>query len=264
MLLYLIYLSTGAFVGTMSGLLGIAGGIIIVPILALTFAHANIAAGMEMHMAAGTSLAAVSVTTLFSTYSHNRRHNVLWPLFLKLTPGIILGTIVGGILAYGISTQTLVYIFASFLLLIALYMLIYPEPNSQWQLPSNLVLFFITLAIGITSGLLGLGGGIVIAPLLIVFNIPARAAAGTSAACGIPITIIGSMVYLTMGYFDSGCLSPLQCGYIYWPAAIAVAIAGIAFIPLGAFLSQHLPIIAIKKIFILLLIITAIRMFWNE
>ncbi|CAN5316716.1 sulfite exporter TauE/SafE family protein [soil metagenome] len=263
MLFYLIYILTGAFAGTLSGLLGIAGGIIIVPILALTLAQANGASGLAMHMAAGTSLAAVCITSLFSTYSHNRRHNILWHLVGKLTPGIILGTIIGGLLASTLSSQILVYLFASFLLIIALYMLIYSEANSHWQLPTNLILFFITLAIGIISGLLGVGGGVIIAPLLIVFNIPTRIAAGTSAACGISITLVGTLVYLVIGFVHTGCISLLHCGYIYWPAAVTISVASILFIPLGAFLSNYLPVVAIKKIFILLLIVTAIKMFWN-
>lgn len=260
--LYFIYIATGALVGTMAGLLGIAGGIIIIPVLALTFTHANIANGIEMHVAAGTALAAVSVTTIFSTISHHRRHNILWPLFWTLIPGIVTGTIMGALLAAAFPNKWLATLFADFLLATAIYMLIFPYPRPHWRLPSTLILVLFSIGIGIISGLFGLGGGIIIAPLLITFNVSATHAAGTAAACGIPITIMGSIIYIFTGWLDGHCLSLATCGYINWPAAFAIAIGGIIFIPFGAFLSRHLPVDIIKKLFIILMMLAAIRMFW--
>jgi len=255
---YLLYLATGALAGTLSGLLGLGGGIVVVPALVFILASLGFPQSHIMHVAAGTSLAAMIVTASVSVRSHYRRGNVDWQIVKLLLPGVIIGVIAGALLAGVLTTHVLIIILSIVLLLSALRMF-----YSAKQKPTNkklpvLIIMFCSLLIGLKSGLLGLGGGILIVPLLSFFGVDMRKASGTSAACTLPIAIVGTITFIFTGmHADAG---HLQSGYVYWPAFIGIVIGSALFVPVGAALGAKLNRAVLRRIFAVILVIVAAKL----
>jgi uncharacterized membrane protein YfcA len=212
-----------------------------------------------MHMAAGTSLASMIFTMLAALYSNQQRGLVLWKVAAKLTPGIMLGSILGAFLAGLLSSRALEVCFGIFLLIVVARMLFFSSQPSQHGLPGPLGFGIASVIIGIQSGLLGVGGAFITIPFLTYCNVSIRQAAGTSVALALPITLIGTLIYSVMGSHTMG-LPAWTTGYVYWPAAIVVACFGMLFVKLGSFLSGRLPTHIIEKIFALLLLVMAVRL----
>jgi len=261
MWVYLIYLLIGAFAGSMSGLLGVGGGIVVVPALAFAYSHLGMPAEQIMHIAAATSLAAMIFTTSSSVIAHQRKGGVLWSVWRILLPGILIGTVIGAILASFLPTRLLSILFGVFLLLILIRMFMMVAPPAGRKLPKRIWTFLVSLIIGTKSGLFGVGGGVLTVPFLSYSNIPMRQAAGTSAACGLPIAIIGTISVIFTGHLHNpGGLGPQYFGYIYLPAAIGVAIASTLCSQIGAHFSHRLPTKILKRFFAIFLFVTAINL----
>lgn len=258
---FILFAVTGAIAGTAAGLLGIGGGMIVVPCLAFAFTYMGMDSSSIMHMASATSLAAMLFTASMSTYSHNKREAVIWPVFRQLLPGVILGTIAGILLASVLSTSVLKIIFGIFLLLIAVRMFVAYVPKATRSLPGPLGKFGVAIIIGAKSGLLGVGGGALTVPFLTHCNISIRKAAGTSAACGLPIALAGTISAMVTGWHaDPGAVYTI--GYVFWPAAIIIALFSMGFIFVGARLSHILPVATIKRIFAVVLLLAAINLLY--
>lgn len=258
---YLLFAITGAVAGTAAGLLGIGGGIVVVPCLAFVFTRLGMPHASIMHLASATSLAAMIFTASMSTYSHYRRGAVLWPVFRQLLPGVITGTILGILFASVLSTAVLKIIFGLFLLLIAFRMFFSYKPKASHGLPGPLARFSVAAVIGGKSGLLGVGGGALMVPFFSYCNISIRKAAGTSAACGLPIAITGTISAMITGWYSI----PHEMhtiGYVFWPAALLVAIFSMSFVFVGAKLSYVLPILTIRRIFAVVLLLAAINLLY--
>lgn len=256
---FTIFALIGALTGISAGLLGISGGVIVVPLLAMTFQNFGINGHVVMHMAVATSLAAMVFTAASSTYSHNRRGAVIWHVFWQFLPGIIIGTILGVLFASLLSTQILKYIFVIFLILIAIGMFFSFHVFARHHLPKPLGMSFVGLFIGAKSGLLGVGGGAITVPFLTWASIPMRRASGTAAACGLPIAIVGTISTIYTGWGVTQ-VSHYTLGYVYWPAAMMVAASSMLCVFIGSKLSLLLPTILIKRIFAFVLILAAINL----
>jgi hypothetical protein len=256
---WLPYLALGCIAGLLAGLLGVGGGLIIVPVLALLFQHLGIGGDKLMQLALGTSLATIIATSLSSIAAHQRHGNVLWPILKALTPGIIIGVLCGSWLADQINSDTLRFGFAIFVLIVASQMLLGLQPSSQRQPPGRIGLGGAGSIIGLVSSLVGIGGGTLTTPFLLWHNITLRQAIGTSAACGLPIAVFGSLGYLLVG-LDANQLPANSSGYIYWPAFFGIITTSIMFAPLGAWLTGILPVAVLKKVFALVLVAVAVRL----
>ena len=208
-----------------------------------------------MHMAIGTSLAAMVSTAVFSVISHHRREAVLWPLFWQLLPGLIIGTVMGAILASSLQTLILRNIFGIFLLVVATDVS-RSDDKCDRQLPGGVINSFFGALIGFLSGMLGIGGGAVTIPLLHHYGVPLPKASGTSAAVTFPIAITGAISVIFTGWHVASTI-PHATGYIYWPAAIIIGIFSVAAVSLGSILALRLPVALLQKIFAVLLIIIA-------
>ena len=252
----------GCIAGLLAGLLGVGGGLIIVPALALLFEQQGIAADKLMQLALGTSLATIIATSLSSIAAHHKQGNVQWPTVRSLTPGIIIGVLCGSWLADQINSDTLRIGFAIFVLVVAIQMLLGLQPKAQRQLPGRLALGGAGSIIGVVSSLVGIGGGTMTTPFLLWNNIHIRHAIGTSAACGLPIAVFGSLGYLLVG-LDANELPSGSTGYIYWPAFFGIITTSILFAPLGARLTDLLPVAVLKKLFAVVLVIVAGRLLVN-
>lgn len=254
------YALTGAFAGLMSGILGIGGGMIVVPALAFLFKHnAIIPADSIMHLATGTSLTIMIFTALSTVYSRSKKEPAEWAVYRSMMAGIIIGTIAGVTIAHYLPTNVLAYVFAVFMLLIALKMLLDVHATHDHQFPSSWIHRLVATLIGCKSGLLGVGGGVLIIPYLTYCGVETRKIATISAMCTLTVALIGSIAVSISGY-HSPSLPPLSTGFIYWPAVIWVAIPSMLFAPAGATLAYKLPIQQLKYAFVAILFITAIDM----
>jgi uncharacterized membrane protein YfcA len=253
------YLLSGALAGLMAGLLGVGGGLVIVPALAMLFAWHGFIADSVMHYAVGTSLATIIPTSISSLLSHQRRSSVQWAVVRSMVPGILLGALASAWLAKQMSSAEMALVFAVFVLLVAAKLLLGAKPSPYRQLPGAIGLGVAGSLIGLVSALLGIGGGTLTVPFLLWNQVDIRLAVGTAATIGLPIAIAG-----TLGFIVSGLDAPAQPGYnsgfIYWPAVAGVVLASVPMAPVGARLAHYLPRATLQRVFALLLVVVAVKM----
>lgn len=262
--MFITYLLIGAAAGVLSGLLGIGGGVIVIPALIKVFlAQHIIPADYIMHMAIGTSLAIVIVTASSALYSHAMRRAVRWDFVKAMVPGLILGAIGGAIIADSLSSFYLRILFSVFLFFIGLRLLFAKQSKSSEQKHhSRWVLFFFSILISGLSSILGLGGGILLIPFLIYYRVDFRFIAGTSVACGLIIGVVATASFLTSGLFSAVSI-PSSTGYIYWPAFLGVAVASMLTAPLGVALGHRMPTMLLRRLFGVFLLVMACDMLFT-
>jgi len=253
------YIIIGIAAGILGGLLGIGGGVITVPCLYYAFYLLDYPHVYLMHLAIGTSLAAMIMNTAASTWAHNKRGGVLWDVFKRMAPGFFMGSILGAILVQWLPERGLMIFFGIFLCALAINFWrkapVIEEPN---RLPKTPLLLVWGSAIGCISNILGIGGGTLIVPFLTAFKVPAKKAIGTSAVCSFLITSIGALSYLFLGLRDVHL--PEDVGYIDLPAFITVGIVSFIMAPIGAKWAHELPVSRIRKIFAFVLVATGVSM----
>jgi uncharacterized membrane protein YfcA len=255
---WLLYLGLGAFAGVLAGLLGVGGGLVIVPMLTFIFIAQQMPAEHILHLALGTSLASIMFTSISSLRAHHLRGAVDWFVVRRITPGIMAGTFLGSWVAAQLSTGFLRGFLVVFLYYVAIQMLLNIRPHPHRQLPGRAAMFAVGGLIGGVSSLVGIGGGSMSVPFLIWCNTALRIAIGTSAAIGFPIALAGAAGYVVNGLAVS--LPPHTLGFVYLPALLGVSAASVVTAPLGAKLAHNLPISGLKKIFALLLIVMGTKM----
>ena len=261
--IYFLYICTGAAAGFLAGMLGIGGGLVVVPLLTLIFSiQGDMSPNLAMHVALGTSLSSILFTAVSSSRAHARRKAVLWNYVRGMAPAIALGTLAGSFLAAGMSSSGLKIFFVCFLLAVATQMLVDFYPKERHTPPGMAGLSFAGLAIGGISSLVGLGGGSLSVPFLRWCGVEIHKAVGTSSALSWPIAIAGSIGYIWTGWNQPG-LPAWSLGYISVTATLGIACTSIFFAPLGAKLAHALPVNALRKVFALFLYVTAARMLWS-
>ena len=258
----LLYLGVGAIAGVLAGLLGVGGGLVIVPMLVFCFTLQGLPNEHIMHIALGTSLASIMFTSVSSFMAHHRKGAVNWTVVKKISAGILIGTFGGTWIAAGLSTGFLKGFFVIFLYYVATQMVLDRKPSASRELPGNAGMFSAGGIIGVVSSLVGIGGGSLSVPFMIWCNMPVHNAIGTSAAIGFPIAVAGCIGYLVNG-FKVASLPPFSLGYVYLPALAGIAVASVVTAPLGAKLAHSLPVRQLKKIFALLLFLVATKMAWG-
>jgi uncharacterized membrane protein YfcA len=254
-----VYLLVGAVAGLCAGLFGVGGGLIVVPALAYIFALLELTSTSLMQLAVGTSLAVIIVTALSSTVAHHRHGAVQWQLVGRIAPFIAAGGLAGAFIASRVPSAHLKLVFAMVEVLIALQMYFEFKPKPARTLPGTMGLGAVSGGIGLISALVGIGGGTMTVPYLTWCNVDIHKAVATSAACGLPIAVAGSLgfVWLVPHAVD---LPPHTVGFIYWPALLAIAIASVAVAPLGAKLAHRLSTHHLGRIFALFLLLVGMSM----
>lgn len=253
----MVYLLMGAVAGFLAGLLGIGGGLILVAALVWVLPQQGVPPEVVMHAALGTSLASIVFTGLSSARAHWQRGSILWGSGLRLLPGVVIGGLLGGLLAAQLEGDWLRYGVALFCLLAALQLLRGgPKQSVDDHQPSSIWLWPSGLLIGVVSALVGIGGGSMTVPLLIAMGAAPVRAVGTSAACGV---VIGLASALSYGWNAPAALSmPAgSFGYVYLPAALVIALASVFAAPWGAALAHRLPPRRLKQVFAALLLLVA-------
>jgi uncharacterized membrane protein YfcA len=255
----LLYLATGAFAGVLAGLLGVGGGLIIVPLLTFVFTSQHLPPSYILHLALGTSLASIIFTSVSSLRAHHARGAVHWPVVRNISIGIMTGTLLGSWVAAHLSTQFLKGFFIVFVYYVALQMLLNIRPKPSRTLPGGGGMFGVGNVIGGVSSLVGIGGGSLSVPFLTWCNLPMHHAVGTSAAIGFPIAVAGAVGYVLNG-LNVATLPEWTLGFVYLPALAGVSMASILTAPLGAKLAHSLPVPKLKKAFACLLIVMGTKM----
>jgi uncharacterized membrane protein YfcA len=240
-------------------MLGAGGGAVIIPPLVWIFHLNQVDDSIVMHLAIGTAMATIVVTALASIRAHHSRGAVLWTLVARLTPGIVVGALIGAAIADTLASDRLQLIFGVFILALALQIGFGLKPSPHRNLPGIAGMSVTGALIGAVSSIVGIGGAAMTVPFLVWCNVPMRNAVGTSAACGLPIALAGTAGYIATGW-DAAVLPAWSLGYVYLPALLCIVAASALFAPLGARLAHALPTGILKKIFATMLAIIGLRM----
>jgi uncharacterized membrane protein YfcA len=246
----------GACAGFLAGLLGIGGGMIMVPFMAIILSARNFPPDYVLKTAVATSLASICFTSISSVWAHHQRGAVRWSLALKLAPGILLGSLIGSQIAVAMPSKILGLVFALFLAFSATQMFINRKPKATRTLPGWPGLFGMGNAIGGLSSLVGGGGAFISVPFMSWCNVKIHQAVATSAALGFPIALAG-----TLGYAWSGSqlpdMPPGSLGYVYLPGLLFIALASILTAPLGARTAHRMDILPLRRAFAIVLYLMA-------
>ncbi|NWG38667.1 MAG: sulfite exporter TauE/SafE family protein [Hydrogenophilaceae bacterium] len=256
------YLLLGLIAGFVAGLLGVGGGLIIVPVLIWLFDAQGIATGIQPHLALGTSLASILFTSLSSVRAHHRHDAVDWNVLKRFVPGIVAGTLCGAWLTAAIPARPLKVFFVIFLFYAALQMALNFKPVPSRGLPGPIGMFGAGGLIGAVSSWVGIGGGTLSVPFQVWCNVPFHRAVGTSSAIGFPIAFAGMVGYITGGW-NSPDLPSYSLGFVSLPALAGIAAGSILTAPLGARTAHSLPVTKLKRVFAILLLLLAARMLFT-
>ncbi|WP_366516524.1 sulfite exporter TauE/SafE family protein [Thalassolituus hydrocarboniclasticus] len=258
MMTFLLFLAVGSVAGLLAGLFGIGGGMVIVPVLVITFAAQGVSEAVLTHMAVATSLATIVFTSLSSVREHHRQGAVDWTLVGVMSIGIVLGTMLGVSLITAVPGPLLQKIIGVFALLLAAKMFFGLEPKGAGKRPGNRGLIMAGSVVGFGSSWFGIGGGTFTVPYLSWMKIPMRQAVATSAACGLPIALTGAISNVAAGW-NHADLPEWSTGFLYWPAIIGIVLTSVPFAKVGAKLAHRLDQALLKKGFALLLCAVGIK-----
>ncbi|MBS8241966.1 sulfite exporter TauE/SafE family protein [Marinobacter lipolyticus] len=255
---FALYLALGAFAGTLAGLFGIGGGLVIVPVLIFSFGLQGISPDVAAHLAVGTSLATIVFTSLSSIRSHHLHGAVRWDIIRPMTLGIVIGALVGAWTASLLSGPALELVIGVFVILVAIKMILEVNPKPGRVVPGSVGLGAAGGGIGWASAIFGIGGGTLTVPYLSWCNVNMQQAVGTSAACGLPIALAGALGNVWTGWGHPQ-LPELTVGFIYLPALLGIILTSVVFARVGANLAHRLNARFLKRIFAVMLILVGIR-----
>jgi len=262
-MVFLIYLSIGIVTSFLSGLLGIGGGLLILPALIYTFTYFHVVdTSQVMHMVIGTSLASSLFNLVFSVRAHHLRKVVQWPIVLSMMPGLLLGALLlGPLILRVMSSEILKGFFAGFCVFMAVQMAFQKNKEGQKEsrLPSTALLVFWGLLVGILSTLLGLAGGVLVGLILNYYRMDMHKIVGTGAACALIVSFAATLgLMLFSGHQEH--LPAWSTGFVYWPAFLGVALPSVYLTKLGASLTHRLSVTVLRKLFSLLVFIIGMQM----
>lgn len=255
MIEWLALIGIGLSAGLLSGLLGIGGGLVIVPGLIWLLGSLGMSVELSTHVAAVTSLSLMMLTASVAAWQHHRHRQVDWAICRRLAPCVMIGVVLGALLSLQLQGHWLRLLLAIVVLWNAFRLLRKNQPQLT-TVCSSRFLAIASLGIGTLSGLLGVGGGFLLVPLLGFFGLALPRAIGTSSALIMPISIIGTLTFIMAGNSPS---LPFVWHWIYWPGALVIALASLMTIGVGVHLTQALPIKVLRKIFAVFLIVIAVE-----
>lgn len=253
----------GAVVGFAAGLLGIGGGMILVPFLTMLLPRSGVPPELLVHAAIATAMATIVFTSISSMRAHHRQGAIRWDIVAVIGPGLIAGGLLSGgaVFAY-LSGVWLSLFFAVFVGYSAIRMLKAKPPVPGRTMPSNMITFVVGVAIGFVSGFLGAGGGFLSVPFMARGNVAMRNAVATSAALGFFIAIANSVGYIYSGFAEVKGQAGML-GYIYWPALVVLSAMSVLTAPAGARYTHALPVATLKRLFAVLLFALSIYMLFK-
>jgi len=257
-----ILLVMGTCGGFAAGLLGVGGGMVLVPFVTMIFTARGFPPSIVVHMAIATSLGTILFTSLSSMRAHHAHGAVRWPVVLLLTPGIVAGSWIGPWLAKQLDTSVLALVFGLFVAFSATQMIVNRKPSPTRELPPAPGMFAAGAVIGVVSGLVGAGGGFLSVPFMTWCNVKMHNAVATSAALGFPIALSGTLSNIYFGWHEP-LLPAWSLGYIYVPALLVIAAASVVMAPVGARAAHRMPVAKLKRIFAVILYCLAAYMLYK-
>ncbi|WP_093129961.1 sulfite exporter TauE/SafE family protein [Variovorax sp. OK605] len=252
----------GLGTGFLAGLLGIGGGMLMVPFITIIMGQRGVPADLAVKMAIATSMATIIFTSVSSVRAHHKRGAVRWDIVQRLSPGIVIGSLVGSLGVFALLKGTaLAIFFALFVGFSATQMFIDKKPKPT-RMPGTGGQLAAGGAIGFISGLVGAGGGFISVPFMTWCNVAIHNAVATSAALGFPIAVANVLGYVISGQSAQG-LPAGSFGYIWLPALAVIAACSVFTAPLGAKAAHSLPVKKLKRVFATILYLLATYMLWK-
>jgi uncharacterized membrane protein YfcA len=253
----------GLGTGFLAGLLGIGGGMLMVPFITIIMGHRGVPADLAVKMAIATSMATIIFTSVSSVRAHHRRGAVRWDIVRRLAPGIVIGSLAGSLGVFSLLKGTaLAIFFALFVGFSATQMFLDKKPAPTRQMPGTGGQLAAGGVIGFISGLVGAGGGFISVPFMTWCNVSIHNAVATSAALGFPIAVANVLGYAVSGQSVQG-LPAGSFGYIWLPALVVIALCSVFTAPLGAKAAHSLPVKKLKRVFASILYLLAAYMLWK-
>ncbi len=256
---FVAYVAAGAFVGFMAGLLGVGGGMMLVPILAFLFSAQQFAPDHVVHLSLATAMASIIFTSAASVREHWRLGSVDFAIVQRMTPGMVTGTLASTVAAGWIAQRHLALAFAVILIGGATQILLNRKPVPGRTLPGSGPLFAFGLIVGVISGLVSAGGTFLTMPFMLLCGVPVRTAIGTGATLGIPVAVIGALGYVISGWAVPD-LPAWNLGFINLVALAGLATASVVTAPLGARVAHRVPVLFLKRLFACCLYAVAAKM----
>jgi uncharacterized membrane protein YfcA len=253
----------GSISGFLAGLLGIGGGMILIPFMILVFNHLGFNQNIIVHMAIATGMATVLFTTTSAIWAHHKHNSIDWKLVAALSPGLVIGSLVGGSEIFtAINTSWLSLVFAIFLVYSSIQMIIKKKPVVGRSPPGNLGLFSFGAITGVVASLVGAGGAFMTVPFMLWCNVKPHTAMASSSGLGLPIAVAGTIGYM-YGSWGNPNLPEGSLGFVYVPAVLCIVALSIFTAPLGAKMARKLNVTQLKRVFAVMLFALAAFMF-NE
>ena len=253
----------GVGTGFLAGLLGIGGGMLMVPFITIIMSNRGVAPDLAVKMAIATSMATIIFTSISSVRAHHKRGAVRWDIVKRLAPGIVIGSIIGSLGVFALLKGSyLAIFFGLFVSFSATQMFLDKKPKPTRQMPGTAGQFAAGGFIGFLSGLVGAGGGFISVPFMTWCNVAIHNAVATSAALGFPIAVANVAGYIVSGTTVQG-LPAGSFGYIWLPALVVIAACSVFTAPLGAKAAHSLPVKSLKKVFALVLFALAAYMLYK-
>jgi uncharacterized membrane protein YfcA len=256
---WIVYLLMGLGVGFFAGMLGLGGGVVLVPLMVFLFGAQRFPEDHIVQLALGTSLTSIIFTSISGLRAHHRRGAVRWDIVRDAAPGLVLGTLLGTLIAERLPARYLAIVFVVFVSYSAVQLFRDVKPKPSRTLPGRPGMWAAAGMIGLISSLAGAGGGIVTIPLMIMCNVPIRSAIGTSSALLLPIAGAGAVGYIWTG-LGKDHMPPLSLGYVYLPALVGIVVGTLITVPWGAMAAHNMPVSRLKKIFALIVFVLAAKM----
>ena len=253
------YAATGALIGLLAGLLGIGGGMTLVPILAAMFAAQQLAPEYSVHLALGTGMASVMFTSSASVREHHKHHAVDWSIVRRMAPGMVIGTLLSTVASGWLPQRALALAFAVIVFAGATQILLGRKPAAGRTLPGMLGLGASGIVIGVICGLVSAGGAFLTVPFMLFCGVSMHVAIGTGAALGVPVAVVGTIGFMVSG-LRIASLPDWSFGFVYLPALAALVAASVLTAPHGARAAHRLPVQTLKRVFACLLYLLAVRM----
>ena len=258
----LAYAAAGAVIGFLAGLLGIGGGMTLVPVLAAMFAAQQLAPAHGVHLALGTGMASIVFTSSASVRAHHRLGGVDWRVVRSLGPGMVAGTLLSTALSSWVPQRALAIAFAVIVFAGATQILLGRKPAAARPLPGTPALVAIGVVIGVVCGLVSAGGAFMTVPFLLFCGVAMTTAIGTGAALGFPVAVVGTIGFVFSGWRVAD-LPPLSLGFVYGPALAGIVVGSVVTAPLGARAAHRMPVATLRRVFAALLYVLAAKMLWT-
>lgn len=239
----------GSISGFLAGLLGIGGGMILVPFMILVFNHLGFSQSIIVHMAIATGMATILFTTTSAIWAHHKHSSIDWKLVGALSPGMVLGGLFGGSEIFeAINTSWLSLFFAIFLVYTSIQMIINKKPTAGRDLPGAAGLFSFGACAGVLSSLVGAGGAFITVPFMLWCNVRPHTAMASSSGLGLPVAAAATIGYM-YGSWGNPNLPAGSLGFVYVPAVLCIVVVSVFTAPLGARMARKMNIAQLKRVF---------------